>query len=133
MDERRSGAGWDPACSDSGGRTGRARSPVDRVLAVQVFQAAQDLCRVEQGSLLLEAGVPHVVDVELQVTPVHDGQNQAQRVLGLIGVGQVDLGAQDSTAVRFWSGPPLPRFFLKAPEVRGGLREGSCSSFTSAS
>lgn len=73
---------------------------------MEVFQAAQDLCRVKQGSLLLEARVTHVVDVELEITPVHDGQNQAQRVLGLVGIGQVDLGAQDSTTVTVQRLPP---------------------------
>ena len=111
------GKGWVPTPADS---------PVDGVLKVQVFQATQDLSRIEQGSLLLEAGVPHVVDVELQVPPIHDGQNQAQRVLGLVGIGQVDLGARDSTEVRFCDRPPLPPFLLWFLEagVRGtGLGE----------
>ena len=100
--------------SGSDGGPGVARSPVDNVLMVEVLQAAQDLCRVEQGALLLEAGVPHVVNVELQVPAVHDGQDQTQGILGLVGVGQVDLGAHDSHALGF-QGPPHLLLFLRGP------------------
>lgn len=98
----------------------QACSPVHGILPVEVFQAAQDLCRVKQGPLLLEARITHVVDMELQVTPVHDGQNQAQRVLGLVGVGQVDLGAQDSTTVTVQRLPSLPLVLLRVLEAGGG-------------
>lgn len=81
---------------------------------VEVLQATQDLCRVEQGTLLLKARVPHVVNVELQVPAVHDGQDQTQCVLGLVGVGQVDLGAQDSRVVGF-QGPSHLLLFLRGP------------------
>lgn len=38
---------------------------------MQVLQAAADLRGVEHGSLLLEARLTHVVDVELQIPSVH--------------------------------------------------------------
>lgn len=58
---------------------------------MQVFKATADLSSVEDGPLLVEARVAHVVDVELQIAAVHDGQHQAQRVLGLVGVREADL------------------------------------------
>jgi hypothetical protein len=33
--------------------------------------------------------------VELQVAPIHDGQDKAQRIFCLVGIGQVDLGMQE--------------------------------------
>lgn len=59
---------------------------------MQVLQAAADLRGVEHGPLLLEARLAHVVDVELQVSSVHQRQHQTQSVLGLVGVRQADLG-----------------------------------------
>lgn len=80
---------------------------------MQVLQAAADLRRVEDGPLLLEARLAHVVDVKLQVSPVHERQHQAQRVLGLVGVRQADLEGRreescdtPETAPRF---PARPR------------------------
>lgn len=65
--------------------------PVDDVFLVQVSQAASDLRCIEDGPLLREARVAHVVDVELEVSPVHDGQHQAQRLLRLKGIRQAHL------------------------------------------
>lgn len=58
---------------------------------MQVFQATTDLSWIEDGSGLVEAGVPHVVDVELKVATVHEGQDKTQRLLCLIGIGQTHL------------------------------------------
>lgn len=112
-------AGMLPIHPGADGRPGGPRSPVDGVLQVQVFQAAQDLCCVEQGPFLLEAGVPHVVDVELQVAPVHDGQDQAQCVLGLVGIGEVDLDAQDRIEVRSCRSLPPPTAALLSQGLCG--------------
>lgn len=53
---------------------------------MQVLQPAADLRRVEDGSLLVEPRVAHVVDVKLEVSSVHEGQHEAESVLGLVGV-----------------------------------------------
>ena len=53
---------------------------------MQVVEATADLSRVELHPVLLEARRAHVVDVELQVAPVHDGQHQTQSVFGLVRV-----------------------------------------------
>lgn len=42
-----------------------ATPPVDYPLTVQVLQATADLGSIENGPLLVEARVAHVVDVEL--------------------------------------------------------------------
>lgn len=61
-------------------------SPVNDAFSVQVLQAAADLCGVEHSSPLVEARIPHVIDVKLQVPTVHEGQNETQSVLRLIGI-----------------------------------------------
>lgn len=61
-------------------------SPVDDRLSVKVFQTTADLSAVELHALLLEPRGSHVVDVELQIAAVHDGQHQTQGVFGLICV-----------------------------------------------
>lgn len=81
-----------PLSAASGLKVSSLCPPVHRVLVVQVLQSTQNLGRIEKGTLLLEARGAHVVDVELEVTPIHDGQDQAQRILGLVGIGQADLG-----------------------------------------
>ena len=43
----------------------------------------------------LKASVLHIVDVKPQVTLIYDGQDQAQHIFGLIGIGQVDLKTQE--------------------------------------
>lgn len=53
---------------------------------MQILQAAADLCSVEDRSPLLEPGLAHVVDVELQVSSVHKCQHETQGVLRLVGV-----------------------------------------------
>lgn len=60
--------------------------PVDDSFSMEVLQAAADLRRVEQGSLLVEACVTHVIDVKLQVSPVHERQHEAQGILRLVSV-----------------------------------------------
>lgn len=74
-----------------GQRSQAGLRPVDDAFAVQVLQAAADLGRVEDGSGLVEACVAHVVDVELEVATVHERQDEAQRLLRLIGVRQTHL------------------------------------------
>lgn len=49
--------------------------PVHSIFSVQVFQATKNLCCIKQSSFLLKAWVSHVVDMKLQVTSVHYGQN----------------------------------------------------------
>lgn len=61
-------------------------SPVDDGFGVEVLQATADLSSVELDPGPVEAGGPHVVDVKLQVSTVHDGQHQAQSVFGLVCV-----------------------------------------------
>lgn len=82
--------------------------PVDYPLTVQILQATTDLGGIEDGPLLVEARVAHVVDVELEVATVHDGQHQAQCVLGLVGVREADLRAGEASlwgevVTREWS------------------------------
>ena len=49
---------------------------VDDPLLVKVTQPQYYLTRVEPGPLLWEARLPaHVVDVELEISALHDGQN----------------------------------------------------------
>ena len=67
-------------------RVFEGRRPVDDAFSVQVLQPAADLRRVEDGSRLVEARLAHVIDVELQVSSVHEGQHKAQSVLRLVGV-----------------------------------------------
>lgn len=62
------------------------RSPVDDRLSVQVFQTTADLSGVELHAIFLEARGSHVIDVELQIAAVHDGQHQTQGVFGLVCV-----------------------------------------------
>lgn len=62
-------------------------SPVHDALPVQMLEAAADLGRVEGDPFVVETRVAHVVDVELQVAAVHDGEDQAEGVLGFVGVG----------------------------------------------
>lgn len=76
-------------CVVGGGR------PVDDALPVQVLQPAADLRRVEDGSLLVETRLAHVVDVKLQVPSVHEGQHKAQGVLRLVGVRQTHLETEE--------------------------------------
>lgn len=71
------------------------RRPVDDALPVQVLQPAGDLGGVEDGPLLVETRLAHVIDVELQVSPVHEGQHEAQGVLRLVGVRQTHLEEEE--------------------------------------
>lgn len=69
----------------------QSSAPVHNALLMQVLQSTADLGSVEDGPCLWEASLAHVVDVELEVTSVHQCQHQAQRILGLIGIGQAHL------------------------------------------
>lgn len=60
------------------------RSPVDDRLSVKVFQTTADLCSVELHTVFFETRGSHVVDVELQIATVHNGQHQTQGVFGLV-------------------------------------------------
>lgn len=53
----------------------RQLAPVHDPLLVQVLEATADLGSVESCPGLLEASLSHVVDVELEVPPVHEGQH----------------------------------------------------------
>ena len=54
----------------------RLAVPVHDALLVEVTQSQDYLTRVEPAPLLWEARLPsHVVDVELQVSPLHYGQH----------------------------------------------------------
>ena len=86
-------------------------SPVDDVLRVQVRESGRDLGRVEDGAHLVEAGLAHVVDVELQVAAVHDGEDEAERLLRLERVRQAHLRRGEGTADRTRPG---------SPDTRGG-------------
>lgn len=56
----------------------RLAVPVDDALLVKVLQATDELSCVEPGTVHVEASLrAHVVDVELEVTTVHDGQHEA--------------------------------------------------------
>lgn len=49
------------------------------------------LCRIEACPGEVESGfAAHVVDVEFEVAAIHDGEHQAEGVLGLVGVRQRD-------------------------------------------
>lgn len=65
------------------------------VFTVQVFQDTEGLSHIKEGSLFLKTRVLHAVDVKPQVTLIYNGQDQAQRISGLTGIDQVDLGAQE--------------------------------------
>lgn len=72
--------------------------PVHNPFTVQVLQAATDLSWIKDGSGLIEACVTHVIDVELEVAPIHEGQNETQRLLRLIGIGQTHLHMEERVA-----------------------------------
>ena len=59
---------------------------------MEVGETAGDLCRVEDNSLVIQTCVANVVDVEAQVSSVHQGEHHAQRVLRLVGIGKAHLG-----------------------------------------
>jgi hypothetical protein len=69
--------------------------PVHNVLCMQVFEPAGHLGGIEHGAGLLKARLAHVVDVELEVAPVHDGQHQTQSLLRLKRVRQAHLEGGD--------------------------------------
>lgn len=61
---------------------------VDDAQGVEVLQPQRNFRGVEACSTLGEArSDAHIMDVELKVAPVHDGQYKAQRILRLKGVG----------------------------------------------
>lgn len=70
--------------------------PVDDPFTVKVLQTTADLGWIEDGSGLVEAGVTHVVDMELEVTTIHEGQDKTQCLLRLIGIGQTHLHIKGS-------------------------------------
>ena len=72
-------------------------TPVDDPLAVQILEPTAQLGGVEDGAVLREAGLAHVVDVELEVTAVHQGQYQAQGVLRLVRIRQTHLHTRAQT------------------------------------
>ena len=67
------------------------RPPVDDILHVQVLQSTGDLCRVEHGPFLLEAGAAHVVNVEFEVSAVHQRQHETERIFRLKRICQTHL------------------------------------------
>ena len=66
-------------------------TPVDNVFFVKVMEATRDFRAVELGTTLVKAGVAHVVNVKLEVSTVHNGQHQTQRILRLKRVRQIHL------------------------------------------
>ena len=65
--------------------------PVGYPGLVQVGQATGYLCSIEDAALLTQAWVTNVVYVEAQIPTSHERQNHAQRVFGLVGIGQIHL------------------------------------------
>lgn len=57
---------------------------------MEVSETAANLCGVEAHSVFVQF-LLHVVDVKLQVSAAHHGQDHAQSVLRLVGVRQVHL------------------------------------------
>ena len=55
---------------------------------MQMLQTARDLGSVEDGAVFAKTRESHVVNMEFQITPVHDGQDEAQRVFRLVGVSE---------------------------------------------
>lgn len=62
-----------------------------------MLQSTADLCSIKLDPVLLEAGRAHVVGVKLQVSTVHDGQHQTERVFGFIGIRQTHLDKKESS------------------------------------
>lgn len=52
-----------------------------------MLQAAADLCSVEGDPFIIKPRIAHIVDVEFQVAAIHDGEDQAEGILGFIGIG----------------------------------------------
>lgn len=71
--------------------------PVHYVLGVEVLQSHGNLGSVEDGASLLEAWAPHIMDVELEVPAVHNGQNETQGILRLKRVRQAYLKQEELT------------------------------------
>lgn len=65
--------------------------PVDNGFPVQMLESAADLSGVKLDPVFVEARRAHVVDVELQVATVHDGQHQTKSVFGLVRIRQTHL------------------------------------------
>lgn len=53
----------------------RQHTPVHYPLLVQVLEATADLSSIESCPGLLEASLSHVVDMELEVPSIHEGQH----------------------------------------------------------
>lgn len=121
----------------------RSSAPVHNALPMQVLQATADLRSVEDGPCLWEASLAHVVDVELEVTSVHQRQHQAQRILGLIGIGQAHLwpkgpepSGREHRPSGGWAGashPKNPQCHSWGPSLllRPGVNTQTCPSQTS--
>ena len=65
--------------------------PVDDVLSMEVFQPTGNFSCVEDGPLLLEAGIAHVVNVKLEIPAIHQCQHKTQGILHLKCICQVHL------------------------------------------
>ena len=89
-------------------------------------EATADLRGVELDPVPLQAGGAHVVDVEAEVPSVHDGQNHAQGVLGLVGVGQTHLrrGREIKDVL-------TTTHALVHVEIGGGMRTAHCNRISS--
>lgn len=53
----------------------RQHAPVHNPLLVQVLQATADLSSIESCPGLLKTSLSHVVDMELEVPSIHEGQH----------------------------------------------------------
>lgn len=64
---------------------------VDDTLKMKVLQTAHDLGRVESGAIYVETRfAAHVVNMKLEITAVHNGQHETERVLRLVRVRERD-------------------------------------------
>lgn len=83
---------WDGPQLNSGyAQNKNAFSPVNYPLSMEVFQATADFGRIENSPWLFKSCFSHVIDVELQVSTIHESQDQAERIFCFIGIGQTHL------------------------------------------
>lgn len=69
----------------------RKHWPIEYWPLVEVDQAAADFGSVETHSGVVQAGLPNVINVKLQVATAHHGQNQTEGVFGFVSIGQIHL------------------------------------------
>lgn len=67
-----------------------------------MLKATANLCSIEGDPFVVEPGIAHIIDVELQVSAIHDGEDQAEGILGLVGIGQANLWTETELKVTEW-------------------------------